>query len=338
MTYEEAVNAAILDPLGMSSTSFDAPVDLSRLAYGYSQQGDIVPPYTLNFSNPAGGAYSTVRDLASLMSFFFESLPDNLPVQPTPAPTPSAPRTKESKAYSFPPPLPPAHMLRSWINTNYFPSYTSPQPGEIDFAGYGNPWEIWRANFIGQTFAPQNMSIFDMVIKLGDVLAYDSVFAMLPKLKLGLIMLRTQAPAASQGIAGLGLQLLSGILAPAFQKDLLALNEGLYKPLQPASNFVGTYCLEQYAPVNFTIAANQDGSLCMYWPALFDVGCAQLIPSGSSSDGTTFGMLPPPGRTCEQDTGGAYTISFMQKSANEPAYALDAQGFYIYPTIFVKAT
>ena len=82
LTYEELVEEVILQPLGMETGSFSAPADLEELIVGFdlvAQTGSdgkttysqTIDPYnTAEFGwiNPAGGLYSSPRDMAKFMS------------------------------------------------------------------------------------------------------------------------------------------------------------------------------------------------------------------------------------------------------------------------------
>ncbi len=75
MPYAQFLTERVLSPLGMRSTSFDPPKD--RLAFGHIVHAGKVekpPPLRLG-ADPAGGLYSSVRDLAKWASFQLEAWP-----------------------------------------------------------------------------------------------------------------------------------------------------------------------------------------------------------------------------------------------------------------------
>ena len=96
-TWEEWVQARILDPLGMQNTTFEldaAAVASGRAAAGYAG-GQPVPPYSLGWMSPCGGMVSTVNDLATLgqasAALRTALLGSAAPWTSTPQPAPRAP-------------------------------------------------------------------------------------------------------------------------------------------------------------------------------------------------------------------------------------------------------
>lgn len=74
-TYEEYLAAHVLRPLGMPSTGFEPPP--ARLASGYLRRGEGVehPPMIQLGPFPAGGLFSSVRDMARYASFELSAWP-----------------------------------------------------------------------------------------------------------------------------------------------------------------------------------------------------------------------------------------------------------------------
>mmetsp|Transcript_19706 Transcript_19706/g.27190 ORF Transcript_19706/g.27190 Transcript_19706/m.27190 type:complete len:599 (+) Transcript_19706:56-1852(+) len=87
--YEDYIVTDVLSPLGMQSSGFNYTEEIkSRMATGYTITSPS-PPYQqvessyntvpMNWSAPAGGMYSTARDIATYMSFLFRDVPNNTP-------------------------------------------------------------------------------------------------------------------------------------------------------------------------------------------------------------------------------------------------------------------
>ncbi|HEY6462457.1 MAG TPA: serine hydrolase domain-containing protein, partial [Polyangiaceae bacterium] len=74
-TYEEYLAAHVLRPLGMPSTGFEPPT--ARLATGYLRKGEGVehPPMMHLGAFPAGGLFSSVRDMARYAEFELSAWP-----------------------------------------------------------------------------------------------------------------------------------------------------------------------------------------------------------------------------------------------------------------------
>jgi len=73
-TFEDFPYNNITQPLGLDSTGVNFTSDvLNRIATGYTNDYQPVTAYDYGWPNPAGGIYSTARDIASLMKFFFRS-------------------------------------------------------------------------------------------------------------------------------------------------------------------------------------------------------------------------------------------------------------------------
>jgi CubicO group peptidase (beta-lactamase class C family) len=353
--YEMLMQASVFDPLGMASTSLNPPGDLTRLAIPFGENGQIVEPYSYEWASPMGGAFSSVRDLTAFMTHFFVSGPDNLPVQFSVTKKPDdatqkqkrgdATRTDQPSSDKWtPPPLPPYGALRNWIKAVEFPLEVIPPPGEIQQIAYGLPWEIWRANFDGMPYSSTNMSVFDMIIKLGDVTGYDDFFGMIPELELGLIIQRSQAPFSNEGIWSLGLNVLGSVLAPAFQSALIEFGKNAAVPTGslPAQAYTGLYMAsglwEQW--FNATVMLANDGSLCMTSSVVTHGRCLTMIPAGTVDGyGDVFSLREPSDMMCRSAAASHMTIVLRRDTSTLDApTSLEIEGFYFYPAVLDKSS
>jgi len=75
--YETFVENEILQPLGMTSSTFDYDTVKSKMAVGVQEapNGSLVPAYieNLGWGNPMGGMFSTANDMSNLISLMFRT-------------------------------------------------------------------------------------------------------------------------------------------------------------------------------------------------------------------------------------------------------------------------
>lgn len=89
-TYYEVIQKVVFDPAGMADTAFDRPGEaIADTAVGYRYAADdalgVMPrepntPFLLDRGGPAGGAYSTVRDLTAFLNAFRDGRLLSLPM------------------------------------------------------------------------------------------------------------------------------------------------------------------------------------------------------------------------------------------------------------------
>ena len=150
--YIDLLRAAVLGPLNMTRTDFPAAgaAPPSYLVPGF-EQDQPVPNYDFGFENPAGGAYSTVRDLAQLLQMLF----------------------RDEVAAGGGQPLD-GTLIREWLAPVWLGA--GPEP----IAAYGAPWEMYLTPWAPDTWIRG---------KLGAVLGYTSQLAAIPELKLAVVCL-----------------------------------------------------------------------------------------------------------------------------------------------------
>jgi hypothetical protein len=151
-SYEELLQREVLGPLNMTRTGFlsSRSAAPSYLIPGY-EQGAPVANYDFGFENPAGGAYSTVRDLARLLQMLFRDEAAAGPGQPLDG-----------------------VLVREWLAPVWLGA------GPVPIGAYGCPWEMYLTNWAPDTWIRG---------KAGAVLGYTSQLAAIPELKLGVVCL-----------------------------------------------------------------------------------------------------------------------------------------------------
>lgn len=72
--FEDYTKQTILNPLGMWSTGFEFTADVvTKMATGYTPDGNIAQLYNLGWNAPCGQMYSSGNDLAQLMIEFLQA-------------------------------------------------------------------------------------------------------------------------------------------------------------------------------------------------------------------------------------------------------------------------
>lgn len=70
MSYEEAIQLHILEPLGMSDTHFVVPEEkMDRYVKTYTKRNKQIPPMEIGVFNPAGGLKSSILDMLKYLRF-----------------------------------------------------------------------------------------------------------------------------------------------------------------------------------------------------------------------------------------------------------------------------
>ncbi len=181
-SYEELLQREVLEPLNMTRTGFPAAgvPPPSFLIPGFEQDVP-VPNYDFGFENPAGGAYSTVRDLARLLQLLFRDEAAQGPGQPLDG-----------------------VLVREWLAPVWLGA------GPLPLGAYGAPWEMYLTQWAPDTWVRG---------KAGAVLGYTSQLAAVPELKLGVVVLLGDGLAGdAQRVALDALQLLGPAVRAALER------------------------------------------------------------------------------------------------------------------------
>ena len=296
------VHSRILRPLGMTHSGFSNGTAPSFLVSGV-EAGLPVPDFNFGFDNPAGGMYSSVDDLQKLISMLFR---DESPV--------GGAQLLDGSA------------IREWLSPVWLGA-------GAPLTAYGAPWEMVLSANLPDSWIRG---------KRGDVLGYSSQVALLPELKLGVVVLTANGVSTR---ADLGAWKILEILAP---KVTAVLQANAPPPPSWPSSLVGEYVGKDVFSVSppflgkiLLNISHQNNTSDVFFvlqavlgnatrPTLLGGGFLRLSPPDSDADTEMYRILLDTTQ-CSQATEG--DSQFISRSTKDGSLRID--GLY-FGFVFVK--
>ena len=297
------VQSRILRPLGMAHSGFSNGTAPPFLVPG-TEAGLPVPDFDFGFDNPAGGMYSSVDDLQKLISLLFR---DESPV--------GGAQLLDGSA------------IREWLSPVWLGA-------GVPLTAYGAPWEMVLSPNLPNSWIRG---------KRGDVLGYSSQVALVPELKLGVVVLTANGVSTR---ADLGAWKILEIVAP----KLIAVLQAKTPPPPPPSSpsLIGEYDGKDFlsaAPpflgkILFNISLQNDDVFFVLQavlgnatrPTLLGGGLLRLSLPDSNAETEMYRIVSATSQ-CSQLTEG--DSQFVSRSTKDGSLRID--GLY-FGFLFVKKT